>query len=242
MVASLTAMRRYPLGTTVAPFGYWAYLPPEYRARAALPLLIYFHGLEGTGDGSTQLSRVLKHGPPRLIRRGTWRACCRHPFIVLAPQSLSGYPDPQEVHGFLKYAAADYSIDPSRVYLTGISAGAGAIWNYLNVHQDVSAVLPIAGRGSAAATYAERYCHIPIWAFHGSRDRQVPVHESIAPIQAVNATKCLGARARLTIYRWTRHNAWTHTYNLRWLSTRRADPSFDSFDENIYDWLNRHVR
>src|SRR5215218_6556335 len=53
--------------------GYYECLPPDYKTNSTkkYPLLIFIHGIGELGDGSpTQLPRILKHGPTKLIDRG----------------------------------------------------------------------------------------------------------------------------------------------------------------------------
>ena len=57
---------------------------------------------------------------------------------------------PDEVHDFIDFAVAHYNVDPSRVYLTGLSCGAFGIWEYLAKYQgevQAAAAVPIAGDG-----------------------------------------------------------------------------------------------
>ena len=59
---------------------------------------------------------------------------------------------PDEVHDFITYALAHYNVDPSRVYLTGLSCGGFGTWEYLAKYGDeqVAAAVPIAGEGRPA--------------------------------------------------------------------------------------------
>ena len=41
---------------------------------------------------------------------------------------------PNEVHDFIDYAVTHYNVDPSRVYITGLSCGAFGIWEYLGIY------------------------------------------------------------------------------------------------------------
>ena len=63
---------------------------------------------------------------------------------------------PDEVHAFIGYALAHYNIDPSRVYVTGLSCGAFGAWEYLAKYGDeyAAAAIPIAGEGRPAWTDA----------------------------------------------------------------------------------------
>ena len=59
---------------------------------------------------------------------------------------------PHEVHDFITYAVSAYDVDPSRVYLTGLSCGGFGTWEYLAEYgnSQVAAAVPIAGEGRPA--------------------------------------------------------------------------------------------
>src|SRR3954454_24753233 len=54
-----------------------------------------------------------------------------------------------EIHDFISYAVANYNVDPTRVYVTGLSCGAFGTWEYLAKYgnEQVAAAVPIAGEG-----------------------------------------------------------------------------------------------
>src|SRR5512143_1717970 len=66
-----------------APVGYYLYLPAGYDqdSTAKFPLLVFLHGVGERGNGTIELPRVLKFGPPKLIERGR-----DYPFLVVTPQ------------------------------------------------------------------------------------------------------------------------------------------------------------
>lgn len=165
-----------PLGSTDAPNGFYEYLPPGYDAAHPAPLLVFWHGLGEDGDGSAaQLPAVLRNGPPALISRDQWPS--DRPFIVLSPQNASSCPSADGVRDFLRWAFAHYSVDRSRVYLTGLSCGAIGVWSYLAAHLDdgeITAAVTIAGNGRAA--WSTHHCdlgQIGIWALHGTADETI---------------------------------------------------------------------
>ena len=78
---------------------------------------------------------------------------------AMALQHDLGHPEqdslcsrPNDIAAFLSYAIATYDVDPTRVYLTGLSCGAFGAWEYLSLYGDghVAAVVPIAGEGRPA--------------------------------------------------------------------------------------------
>jgi len=218
-------------GTTA---GYWEYLPPHYGNGALYPLLLFRHGLGENGDGTMQgLQKVLKHGPPKLINANQWPET--RPFIVLSTQeSGSGCPTAQEVDDFLTFATTKYSVDPRRIYLTGLSCGAIATWNYLGAHTDekVAAAIPIAGDGRPA--FMKVGCQlgkVPIWAFHGLADTDQQPAGSIDPITKLKAcTNPAAVDVKLTTYPGVPHDSWTQTYDL-------SNPAND-----IYAWMLSHSK
>jgi len=212
--------------------GYWEYLPPHYGNGALYPLLIFGHGAGQRGNGTTELPRVLKHGPPKLIAADQWPEDRK--FIVLSVQHTgSGCPSSQEVDDFLTFAIGKYDVDPQRVYLTGLSCGANGDWDYLGDHlgERVAAAVLIAGNATGA--FATAMCQlgsVPIWAFHGDADTTVPPAEDGEPIAALRACDPTPVDLRYTLYPGVGHDCWTMTYDL-------SNPAND-----IYAWLMSHQK
>ena len=70
---------------------------------------------------------------------------------------------------------------------------------------------------------AARIKHVPVWAFHGAKDRAVPVARSRDMIAAIKAA---GGEPKYTEYPDTGHNAWTPAFN----------------DAAMFDWLFKQKR
>jgi predicted esterase len=136
---------------------------------------------------------------------------------------------PDEVHDFIAYALDHYNVDPTRVYITGLSCGAYGVWEYLAKYHDdlqVAAAVPIAGDGRPG--FAPSYCDIgatPVWAFHGALDLTVNPLGSIEPMTALAGCGVVPAdEAQLTVYPDRDHNSW--------------DPAYAERDGNdIYSWM-----
>ena len=128
----------------------------------------------------------------------------------------------------MTFAMAHYDVDPSRVYITGLSCGAIGSWGYLGAHTNerVAAAVLIAGDGHDA--YSQAGCalgKVPIWAFHGDADTTVLPSGSVDPINALDAcTNPAAVDAKLTLYPGVGHNSWDQTYNL-------------SSGNDIYAWM-----
>jgi predicted esterase len=239
LVGISSSSERYterPAGTTASPLGYVEYLPPDYADDGDSPLLVFLHGFGESGDGSAEeLDLLTATAIPAYIAFDGWPD--ERPFVVLAPQhdvadELS--PPcftPEEIRSFLTYAIAAYDVDPSRVYLTGLSCGAIGAWDYLAEHGDdqVAAVVPIAGDGRPAWDAVGCLLgEVPIWAFHGAADDVVDPQGSIEPITRLQACTSPPAEdARLTIYPDVGHDSWTATYAV-------------GADDDIYTWMLGH--
>src|SRR6476646_35757 len=123
-----------PMGTYVG--GFFEYLPVGYSTSSqTYPLLIFIHGMGEIGVGdSASLEPILLHGPPMLIDRGSFPQTFivdgqTFSFIVLSTQ-FSHWPTPDDVNDVITYAKAHYRVDPTRIYLTGLSMGGGSCWDY----------------------------------------------------------------------------------------------------------------
>jgi len=233
-----------PLGSTDAFWGYYEYLPGNYSPNSStgFPLLVTFPGIGEKGNGTTELNKILKHGPAKLINQGKWPK--ERPFIVIAPQSWNGWFNPTGIHNFLSYLKKTYNVDTNRIYLTGLSAGAQSIWQYLEVHNDeVAGVIPISGTGyQPAKNKGCTFAHVPIWAFHGAADNTIGAYGSYESVKFINeCTPTPDPKAKVTIYPGVGHDAWTRTYDLSGMNTS-TDPKYDPYNENIYDWLLSHSK
>jgi predicted peptidase len=226
------AQVKRPYGTTSAKYGYIEYVPGD-----DLPLIIFLHGFGEKGNGKSDLQRLENTGIPRLIKEGKFN----YGFSVLAPQNSNGFFNPDLLEHFIKYAKTNYKVDTGRVYLVGLSAGAISIWNYLGKHQSVTAVIPVSGNGNSVvgngSTAANcSFAHVPLWAFHGSKDGTVNPGGSIAAVGKVNSQCYPPVKYKVTVYIGVGHDAWTRTFNLTGMQSA-TDAKYDPYDVSIYDWL-----
>jgi len=141
---------------------------------------------------------------------------------------------------------AEFSTDPSRVFLTGLSMGGNGAWYLANHHPNrFAAVVVVCGftnerdspsqpvvhygpivlasAGDRFAIIAERVRHLPIWIFHGSDDSVISVEESR---RMAAALKALNANVTYTEFPGLNHNSWDAAYGLTamtdWLFQQRV--------------------
>jgi predicted peptidase len=197
---------------------YLLYLPKEYGKEAdkKWPVMVFLHG---SGERGSDLEKVKAHGPPKLIAAGK-----EFPFLVVSPQApLNGKGwDVETLNGMLDEVMQKYSVDASRVYLTGLSMGGGGTWTWATSNPErFAAIAPICGFGSPLST--RRLKNVPAWVFHGEKDPTVPVNESHI---MVDAMKAAGGDVKLTLYPEAGHDSWTETYN----------------NPELYIWFLSHTR
>jgi predicted peptidase len=208
--------------------GYYAYLPEDHylHPNERFPLLVFLHGSGEKGNGTTELSRVRVHGPPKLIQNGR-----DLPFIVISPQLPSaqgGWPAGL-VDELINKAIADYHVDTTRMYVTGLSLGGYGTWAYAVAKPGrLAAVVPIAGAGSTGQACSMK--GVPAWAFHGDADGTVNMSGSVNMVNAINAcSPPPSVLARLTIYPGVGHDSWTRTYD-------------GTAGHDIYAWMLQYHR
>jgi predicted peptidase len=195
---------------------YLLYLPREYATgKKAWPLLLFLHG---GGETGTDISKVKKHGPPKLIEAGK-----DFPFIVVSPQSQRFGWNPQALGALLDDVAAKYRVDPDRIYVTGLSMGGMGTWALAADRPGrFAAILPICGGGNPAD--AKKLKDLPIRIYQGAKD---PVVRLDTAERMEKALKAAGAKnVKLIVYPDAGHDSWTQTYD----------------NPEVYEWLLKHRR
>lgn len=194
---------------------YLIYLPQNYSPPRRSPILLYLHG---AGERGSDLTKVLRGGPPGLIAKGR-----EFPLIVVSPQCPLGASwDSQQLLQLIDHIGERFTIDPDRIYVGGFSMGAFGTWDLASTAPErFAAIVPVAGGGHT--TSAERLIKLPIWAFHGANDRTVPLAGSVNLIHAIRE---LGGRATLTVYDGMGHDTGDKTF----------------CRDDLYEWLLMHRR
>jgi predicted peptidase len=141
------------------------------------------------------------------------------PFVVASPQCPLNQPewDWQILDGVLTDIEKNYRIDPTRVYLTGLSMGGYGSWTWA-MHQPkrFAALAPICGRGDPTQVCVLK--DMPVWTFHGAKDDVIPIQKTEDLV--ISLREC-GGNVKFTIYPEAKHDSWSETYNnpelYRWL-------------------------
>jgi len=195
--------------TKMVDCNYLLYLPADYgKANKTWPVIMFLHG---AGERGNNPEVVKKHGPPKMIAQGK-----QFDFIVVSPQCPNDIWWTEQTDiliNLLDEIEKKYRVDTDRVYLTGLSMGGFGTWALAEKYpQRFAAIAPICG--GEERYMASRLKNVPVWAFHGAKDKTVPVERSQ---EMVNEVKVAGGDAKLTIYPEAEHDSWTETYENRQL-------------------------
>ncbi len=217
-------------------FPYRMSAPQFPEAGKRYPLILFLHG---SGECGTDNRRQLRIGLPALM--GT---LMKQPerVIVIAPQCQPGnwwvrrvtfgpdYAQTREPSGAMEVAlalcraaVASGLADSNRLYITGLSLGGFGVWDAVQREPTLfAAAAPLCGNGDIRRVRDIK--GLPIWVFHGSEDKNVPVACSRRLVEALRQA---GNRSvRYTEYEKAAHDIWKRAY---------ADPE-------LIDWLLKQNR
>lgn len=215
--------------------GFAEYLPAGYD-QGTFPAVIFLHGVGERGNGTNELFKVSSIGPTSYVKWTGWKP----DVIMIAPQWLnpSTWPSPDMVDQVVNYVLANYRVDKNRIYLTGLSMGGGASWDYASSSvarsKKLAALLPVCGySGSWAGAKPIADAQLPTFATHNNGDPQVPYSMSVNWVNSVNAAG-LKPPAQLRTFISTTHNAWDSTYN----------PAIKVYNGNLnwLEWMLQYSR
>lgn len=224
---------------------FYQYLPKGYNPNdtTRYPLMVYMHGAGDLGAGTpSTLPLMLRSGPPEEINEDSFPTEVTvngdtFGFIMIGPQ-WTVQPTPANVNAVINYAIANYHVDTTRIYLTGLSMGGGVTWLYAGNQpayaNRLAAIVPVCGdanpdsiRGRIIAA-----ANLPVWATHNNNDPLVPDTWTIQQVAWINDPPAPVPPALLTIFNNNVHDAWTATYS----------PTLKVNNMNIYQWMLQYTR
>jgi len=200
---------------------YRLFVPRDYDPAKSYPLVTFLHGAGERGtDNRLQLTG--QTGELSYVNQSTAET------FMLAPQCPPTDQWVEVPFGHGSYSIADtpispslstalslqswvltqYHIDPTRLYLTGLSMGGYGAWDLsLRFPTLYAAVVPMSGAGDPERAILE--LDDAVWAFHGANDSVVPVSGSRDMIDAMRA---FGGNPLYTEYPGADHNIWDTAY------------------------------
>ena len=213
--------------------------PKDFDAKKNYPLVLFFHG---AGERGKDNLAQLKHGTKAFASDEYMK---KYPCFVVAPQcpkqqqwvntpwTLPEHTMPAKPSASMEAAFQlldairnEFPINPTRIYVTGLSMGGFGAWDAIQRHPEIfAAAVPVCGGGDKAL--APRIAKISIWAFHGGNDGVVKTKRSR---DMVAALKAAGGQPKYDEYPGVGHASWKRAYEtaelFEWLfSQRRKDPA-----------------
>lgn len=219
--------------------GYMETLPARYDSTTKkYPLLIFIHGVGELGNGASQLVNVAWVGTSSVIKNGQFPANFsvggkNYSFIVLSPQ-FKAWPSPADVNAMVDWAISKYRIDESRIYVSGLSMGGGATWEYAVAYGSrVAAIAPICGASGPSDTKAKKIADagVAVWAFHNKDDGTVTYVNSEGYVNKINSFNP-AIKAKLTLWPTGGHDAWSKACN----------PAYKENNMNMYEWMLQYSK
>lgn len=197
-------------------YNYLVYVPESYGSdkNKNWPLIIYLHGKSAGGNN---LNKVKSYGLPFFIDRGL-----KLDAIVICPQCPSGknWTTDNWFTPLYNELLEKYTIDTTRIYLTGMSMGGFGTWDLGIKYPNRFAILmPLCGGGKPHEVCAIK--NVPTWVFHGSEDTRVPIRRSD---EMVKALRNCGGNPKYTVLKGKGHD----------IHRQYADPE-------LYQWMMQYT-
>jgi poly(3-hydroxybutyrate) depolymerase len=202
--------------------------PPEnYDPSKNYPLVVFWNGVAAAGTDN--LSQLLDWGQFVFLSAEN-RA--KNPCFFLSPQFPSADPNCDDNLKVIDQGAEvidglkdQFSIDPDRIYVTGLSFGGYYTWIFAARYPNlVAAIVPMSGGWLCHTNFLN--IRVPVWNFHAVDDRTVSVSNSDS---AVNALRNAGGSPIYTRFPSGGHIIWAKAYNtptlVDWLMAQRRGAS-----------------
>jgi predicted peptidase len=175
--------------------------PVNYDPDKKYPLVVCLHG--GNGSGTDNLRQIDGSAAAQYLsnddnRRG-------YPAFLFVPQCPPGFhfggvPDYPSIDLLIfetiHQLEKEFSIDTLRRYVLGESMGGIGTWHLIAMRPEMfAAAIPVCGIGNPQ--FGKKMVDVNVWAFHGRKDRNIPVRGSSDMIAAI---KKAGGNPRYTEY------------------------------------------
>ncbi|MFB6318820.1 prolyl oligopeptidase family serine peptidase [Saccharicrinis sp. FJH54] len=218
--------------------------PRQFDKHQQYPLVFFLHG---AGERGNDNQSQLVHGSKLFLDSANRE---KYPAIVVFPQCPKdsywsnvikkreengkrtfNFTDPDTTNptlsmqlaiDLLSALKAEKFVDPSRIYVGGLSMGGMGTFEIVARNPNTfAAAFPICGGGypGAASNYAK---NTAFWIFHGKKDDIVPYEKSQKMFDAIRKN---GGDAKFTLYPNANHNSWDSAFAepelLNWIFSHR---------------------
>ncbi|RKG92735.1 PHB depolymerase family esterase [Corallococcus terminator] len=162
--------------TTGAGYGYGEYLPPGYlTSTTRYPVVIHLNGAGEFGTSTTEadlLNVVTRSGALKNIRYTSQGKTYfgQRGVMVFTPRAATSW-QPAELDAFVSFLVANYRVDTTRIYMTGLSFGGYGSWKYAYTYGSrLAALAPMASNIGAPGPTITQLLNVPVWAVHSHGD------------------------------------------------------------------------
>jgi polyhydroxybutyrate depolymerase len=164
---------------------YYVHTPPGYNGKTPLPMVLVLHGAVQTPEGIERMSGMsakadaqnfLAVYPKGTGQVDTWNAgaCCGYAM-------KNKVDDIAFLRALIEKLEKDYSVDPKRIYSTGISNGAMMSYRLAcELSEKIAAIAPVEGSQDILCLAATP---VSVIVFHGTADHLVPYNGGSTPYQ-----------------------------------------------------------
>ncbi len=174
---------------------YIVYIPNQFQK--FLPMIVFLHG---AGERGKKIENLKRHGIPKLITEGY-----EYNAVILVPQcheSRVWNNLVDDLIGVINDVANKYDVDKNKISITGGSMGGFGTWEMgLTFPNIFSAIAPICGGG--LSWRASNLINVPVYAYHGKKDKIVPLVYSQLMVDAVVDSHGM---AELIVFKDLEHN------------------------------------
>jgi predicted peptidase len=206
------------------------------------PLLVWLHGFGERGNDNTSHLKWLQlifdatnDSPPMFILAVQYPS--EHDGWFSSVDSLDGLSITNHI---LEEVLQRYLVDPDRIYLSGVSAGGSACWEFACRHPErFAAVAPLASSGgdpSRAATLS----NVAIWAFHSCNDKKPTPESARNMVEAIQRTGGIAALTETPSNLTYAHDCWTTAFRdydlVDWLLSQRRGASINWWPPGLRRW------
>lgn len=173
--------------------------PLGFDAKQRYPVIVSLHGAGGRGTGNDKQLKDWNRQLAEEKRRKDF------PCYVVAPQA-SGLWNAEHLNKIKSLIKTLPSVDMDRIYVMGHSMGGHGTYIFIRLDTDYfAAAAPSAGSGKKTTEEfidPAKIKDIPIWAFHGDKDRVCPYEKEQ---KVFNEMKKLGGNMKLTTWAGDNH-------------------------------------
>lgn len=208
------------------PLPYRLYVPPEMSSAETYPLVLYLHsgGPRGNDNASQLEFGALQFVKPEIQSlqkcfvlvpqcpggsqwlNTTFR---RTPFTNVRQDDIPESDAMKMVVKLITRLVNEFSVDVTRIYVTGPSMGGSGTWDIITRYPDLfAAAVPV--NGVSDPSKADVISHLPVWAFHGEKDAVSDVNNTRNMIHALRKS---GSTCKYTEYLGQGHAIASRAYS-----------------------------